>query len=70
MNAEDYHRAVDIENIKGETLPAGRELSDDEITRLMDVCAVDLTSSGVRDAAIIARMFSCGLRRNEVSSLV
>lgn len=69
MTAEDYYRAVDIENIKGETLPAGRELSDAEITRLMDVCDKDLTSSGVRDAAIIALMFSCGLRRNEVTKL-
>ena len=69
MNAEDYYRAVDIENVKGETLPAGRELVKKEITRLMDVCTSDISPVGVRDGAIIALMYSCGLRRNEVTSL-
>ena len=62
MNAEDYYRAADIENVKGETLPAGRELTNDEITRLTDVCTVDITPVGVRDGAIIALMYTCGLR--------
>jgi site-specific recombinase XerC len=69
MNAEDYYRAADVESVKGETLPAGRELDKREVTSLMDVCAADLTSAGARDAAIIALMYSCGLRRNEVRSL-
>jgi integrase/recombinase XerD len=31
MSGDDYQRAVDIEGVKGETLPAGRELSRGEI---------------------------------------
>jgi integrase len=69
MNAEDYYRAVDIANIKGEIVPAGRELSNDEVTGLMRACEADLTSKGGRDAAIIALLYTCGLRRNEVTHL-
>jgi len=69
MNAEDYYRAIDIENVKGEVLPSGRELTDKEITKLMNVCAEDLRVGGVRDAAIIALTYSCGLRRNEITSI-
>ena len=69
MNAEDYYRAVDIENVKGETIPAGRELNNDEMAKLMDVCEEDKTIAGARDGAIIALMYSCGLRRAEVVNL-
>jgi len=69
MNAEDYYRAVDVEGVKGKTLPAGRELTDDEITRLLEVCAEDNITAGVRDAAIIALTYSCGLRRSELIGL-
>lgn len=69
MKAEDYYRAVDVQNIKGEVLPTGRELNDDEVTRLLEVCAADPTAVGARDAAIISLMYCCGLRRNEVISL-
>ena len=69
MSAEDYQRAADIENITGETLPAGRELTPGEISGLMQACADDLTAAGARDAAIIALMYSCGLRRDEVVNL-
>jgi hypothetical protein len=35
MSGDDYQRAVDIEGVKGETLPAGRELSRGEIMAWM-----------------------------------
>jgi integrase len=70
MSAEDYHRAANVKSIKGETLPAGRELSQGEILALVQVCKSDTkTSSGVRDAAIIGLLYTCGLRRAEIVAL-
>ena len=69
MTAEDYHRARDVENIKGETLPAGRELSEGEIAALIGTCEQDPSNAGARDAAIIAVMYGAGLRREEIITL-
>jgi integrase/recombinase XerD len=69
LSGEDYQRAVDVASVTGETLPAGRELSPGEISGLMAACENDPAPAGARDAAIIALMYSCGLRRAEVASL-
>ncbi len=69
MTAEDYHRAVKLEPVTGETIPAGRELSNDEILALMETCQSDITPAGARDAAIIGLMYAAGLRRDEMVSL-
>jgi integrase/recombinase XerC len=70
MSAEQYHRAVELDPVKGETLPAGRELSRDEIKALLDACQADENrNAGIRDMAIIALMYSTGLRREEVCKL-
>ena len=66
ISAEDYHRAVAVKLIKNTALPAGRELSHGELSALMANCEHDTTNAGARDAAIIALMYSCGLRREEV----
>jgi integrase len=68
--AEDYQRAIELDPITGETVPAGRELSEDEIKSLIDVCKADKNrSAGVRDAAMIALMYIALLRREEVTKL-
>lgn len=69
MTAEDYQRAVDFANVKGETIPAGRDLSMGEIIALVDICLADTSAAGVRDAAIIGILYTCGLRRSEVAKL-
>lgn len=69
MSAEDFHKAASVKSVKGETLPAGRELTQGELTALMADCEHDKTNSGARDAAIIGLMYSCGLRREEVVTL-
>ncbi len=69
MTAEDYQRAVEIENVKIETLPAGRDLKQGEIRALVNVCMEDETPAGVRDAAMIGLLYSAGLRRSEVVKL-
>jgi len=68
IGAEDYVWAIDLDSIKGETLPAGRALSSGEISALMDVCAADQSPIGARDAALIGILY-CGLRRAEVVAL-
>ena len=69
MSAEDYHRAAHLSPIIGETLPAGRELSASEIRNLLQDCMDDPRPIGARDAAVIAIMYSGGLRREEVTKL-
>jgi integrase/recombinase XerC len=69
MDADDYHRARDVENIKGETLPAGRDLGMGEIAALMETCEADSSPAGARDAAIIVLMYATGIRRASVSRL-
>jgi site-specific recombinase XerD len=69
MSAEEYQRAADLASVTGSTIPAGRELTPGEIMALMASCETDLTLAGARDAAIIALMYTCGLRREEVVSV-
>lgn len=69
MEAEDYRRASDIHAIKGETLPRGRALSGGEMAALIRVCIEDETNAGARDAALIAVLYSAGLRRSEIVNL-
>lgn len=75
MTAEDYHRARDIDNAKNDTLPAGREITQGEILALLNTCNNDLTDEGnitplgARDAAIIAVLYTGGLRRTELATL-
>ena len=66
MSTDDYQRAVDVGNVRGSRLPAGRALDGGELRALFDACA-DGTASGARDAAALALMFGCGLRRDEAA---
>ncbi len=67
VTAEDYHRAASVENVKGETIPAGRSIPVGELTALLNTCGQDVT--GIRDAAVISILYSCGLRRAELVNL-
>ena len=69
MTAEDYQRAVNVKSIKGETVPTGRAITSGELTALLDGCANDPKPAGARDGAIIAVLYSCGLRRAELVGL-
>jgi site-specific recombinase XerC len=66
MLAEDYQWAVKVKSIRGETLLAGRSITSGEIAALLDVCINDQSPGGTRDAAIIALLYSCGLRWAEL----
>lgn len=69
ITAEEYQRAVDIQNVKAHHLPAGRNLANAEVSQLLQACKADDTPAGVRDFAIIALLYSCGLRRSELVNL-
>lgn len=69
MSAEDYMRAAHVKAVIGETLPAGRALAQEEIATLLQDCINDPRPIGARDAAIIAILYSGGLRRAEITKL-
>lgn len=68
-SAEDYHRARSVKAIRGETLPAGRELERGELDGLLHACNRDNSPAGIRDGAIIALLYMTGVRRAEVVAL-
>lgn len=69
ISGEDYHRAIDIDGIRGETLPAGREVQSGEIDALVRACKGDESIAGARDVALIAVLYAGGLRRAELVAL-
>ncbi|MCA9912317.1 MAG: site-specific integrase [Anaerolineae bacterium] len=69
ISAEQYQRAVDIANVKAQTLPTGRELTAGEISALVETCKVDPSPAGIRDVAIIGLLYTCGLRRSELVAI-
>lgn len=80
MGADDYGRIKNVAPVRGSRLPAGRSLSSGELVSLLDACEhgqhpqgrhtqQSHTTSGVRDAALLAVLYSGGLRRSEVAEL-
>lgn len=70
INAETRDRVTDVENIKGNTLPAGRDVKNTEFLLLLEDCAHDTNiTGGIRDMAILLVMRNLGLRRNEIVDL-
>lgn len=67
ISAEDYRKAASIESVKNDVLPTGRELSAGEISALMQACKKGATAK--RDSALMAVLYTCGLRRAEAVGL-
>jgi site-specific recombinase XerD len=69
MEGERYRLTIEVPAARGENLPAGREIKPGEIAALLHVCARDTSLQGRRDAALIATLAGCGLRRAEITPL-
>ena len=67
IDAETKERIVDVKSVTASTLPAGRHVGVGEIRRLFEICGVTLV--GARDAAMLALLYGCGLRRSEAVAL-
>jgi len=70
LQADEHARVQDaLRSIRYERLPAGRMLSRTELQRLFGACGSDHSPSGARDAALLALLAGCGLRRSEAVSV-
>ncbi len=69
MSDEEYRRIREVKADKGERLPRGRAVPTGELTALVRACAADTGPAGVRDAAMLACLYTGGLRRSELAAL-
>jgi len=69
MTSEEYRRICEVKADKGERLPRGRAIPTGELTALVRACARDTSPAGVRDAAMLAALYTGGLRRSELAAL-
>ena len=67
IDAEARERVTDVPNVKASTLPAGRHVDAGEVAALFRACGDAPT--GARDAALLALLYGCGLRRSEAVAL-
>jgi integrase/recombinase XerD len=69
IEASNYHKAVDIPNVKGTGKLRGRALTIDEIKSLIRCCHEQGDAIAIRDAAVIAILRCGGIRRQEIVQL-
>ncbi|MDH6164826.1 site-specific recombinase XerD [Leclercia adecarboxylata] len=69
MDVESFQHIRAVGNLRGNRLPSGRALPPEEIRALFAVCEADRSCLGARDAAMLAVILGCGLRRSEAVGL-
>jgi site-specific recombinase XerD len=69
MDVESFQHIRVVRNLRGSRLPRGRALPAEEIRKLFAACDTDRSSLGPRDAAMLAVILGCGLRRSEAVGL-
>ncbi len=63
ITAQDYHRAADVQTVRGSVLPRGRALRQGELRAVFGACQDDPTPLAIRDGAILAVLYGAGVRR-------
>ncbi|CAG9001347.1 MAG: Tyrosine recombinase XerC [Candidatus Celerinatantimonas neptuna] len=69
IDTDTYQHIQKIKSIRGSRVDKGRSLTSGEITQLFQTIEKDKTAKGLRDAAIVATLLGCGLRRSELVTL-
>jgi len=66
ISDNSHLRIKNTKGVRGSRVPKRRWLNKDEMQALLDHCITDDRKQGLRDAALIALLYGCGLRRSEV----
>jgi len=69
LSDEEYRRVCEVKADKGERLARGRAVPTGELTALVRACARNASPAGARDAAMLAALYTGGLRRSELAAL-
>ena len=67
IDAETQARICAVPSVKASKVPTGRHVDIGEIRRLFEVCGA--TPVGARDAALLALLYGCGVRRGEAVAI-
>ena len=70
MAIDQYHRIKDIKRVHGSRIEKGRALEIEELNKMIDHCISQEGSIAMRDACLIALVYSAGLRREEAAHLL
>ena len=66
MTSEDYQRAANVKIVKGKRQQKRKFIPKEHLAAVFRHCALDPNrAAGSRDAALLALLFGCGLRRAE-----
>ncbi|MGC3003702.1 tyrosine-type recombinase/integrase [Streptomyces sp. G35A] len=66
IDAETYQQIKAVKSVRGSRVVKGRALSQQEFGALYAACEAAPSPAGLRDAAMIALLAGCGLRRAEI----
>lgn len=69
IDHDTYQQIKLIRTAKGTRLAKGKALAKEELQKLFFTCESDSSPKGLRDAAILAVLVGCGLRRSEIVAL-
>ncbi|GAA4228280.1 integrase [Streptosporangium album] len=69
MTAEEYQRAADLPTVEHTRLPTGQHVPPEVVGAALAACDGDDSPAGVRDAALLAVLYSTGCRRAEIAGM-